>query len=159
MYRRLKKCILASAFVIIILVLINKYLIINIHISSSSMESTLKVDDRLIVNRMISSERDIKRYQIIVFEDPFNKKELMIKRVIGLPGERVLIRKGKIFINDFVDPIEENYLSELWDKNNDGYEFQVPESSFFVLDDNRNDSFDSRLWYEYTKSKGDNSDR
>ena len=74
--------------------------------------------------------------------------------MIGLPGETVEIRNGKIYIDGGETPLEEDYLDGEWTVNNDGYSYTVPEGSYFVLGDNRDDSFDSRLWADYALNNG-----
>ncbi len=71
-----------------------------------------------------------------------NFKDAFIKRIIGLPGEKVQVKGGKIYIND--QPIAENYIQEPTN-----YQFgpvTVPPHSYFVLGDNRNNSYDSDYW-------------
>lgn len=113
-------------------------------IPSGSMLPTLQIQDRVMVNKFIYYFKDPQRGDIVVFSPPeaINSDQDYIKRVIGLPGETVEIKEGKVFIND--KPLIEPYLPEIMN-----YEFGpvvVPENSLLVLGDNRNHSFDSHLW-------------
>ena len=74
------------------------------------------------------------------------KDTLYIKRIIGLPGEKVEIRDAKIYINDNTEPLVEDYLPEPWVLKNDGIVFNVPEGCYLMLGDNRNHSSDARVW-------------
>ena len=77
-----------------------------------------------------------------------------MKRIIGLPGETIDIRNGRIYVNGSAKPIDEPYLENGWTKDDDGYSFKVPEDSYFMLGDNRDVSLDSRYWAEEALKKG-----
>lgn len=113
-------------------------------IPSGSMLPTIQENDRVLVNKFIYRFRPIERFDVIVFEPPIETghREDFIKRVIGLPGEKVEIKNGVVYING--QPLEENFAHE---KPN--YNFgpvTVPPNALFVMGDNRNRSFDSHLW-------------
>lgn len=123
------------------------FLIINtisarIRIESISMQPTLYEGDFVIVNRLAYKLGEPGRGDIIVFRYPPDpEREPYIKRVIGLPGEKVKIQDGKVIVNEVL--IHESYI-----KASPAYrgEWIVPDDQLFVLGDNRNNSSDSHSW-------------
>lgn len=112
-------------------------------VSGHSMNDTLEDGDNLIVNKLTYAFSDPERFDIIVF--PYKHKEdiYYIKRIIGLPGEKVQIIDGMIYIDD--ELLEESYGKEVM--NNPGVAAEavyLGEDEYFVLGDNRNNSSDSR---------------
>lgn len=118
------------------------------YIPSGSMEPTLAINDRLVVEKVSYHFNPPERGDIVVFWPPEGlfdegeRRDAFIKRVIGTPGDTVEITDGVVFVNG--EPLEENYIKEppvsAW-----GPEI-VPKDSYVVLGDNRNSSFDSRSW-------------
>ncbi|MEM7773910.1 MAG: signal peptidase I [Cyanobacteria bacterium P01_A01_bin.37] len=114
---------------------------------ASNMLPTLQVGDQLLVDKLAYHVSDIHRGDIILFEPSRELimggvNESLIKRVIGLPGETVEVRGGTVYIND--EPLVENYIAEP-----PADEFQkvaVSSGAYFVMGDNRNNSYDSRYW-------------
>lgn len=143
-------------FVIVIAVVfvLTQFVIINVRVPSGSMENTIMTKDRLIGFRFSYWVDEPQRGDIILFSYPVDEKQTYIKRVIGLPGEIVEIRDGKIYIDGSSEPLEEDYLKETWTWENDGYTFKVPEGCYFVLGDNRNDSEDGRFWAQIALNEG-----
>lgn len=119
--------------------LINKFLIFKVKIPSESMVPTLNVGDRLFVTRIHNPEK-LKRGDIVVFHSD-EKNEDMIKRLIGLPGDKVVIKDGIVTVNG--ETLKENYIGPA---DNYSGEFEVPEGKYFFLGDNRYWSLDSRYW-------------
>ena len=114
-------------------------------IPSGSMLPTLDIQDRLIVNRFVYYFREPQRFEVAVFRLPDfgeGKGRELIKRVIGLPGEKFEVKEGRVFIND--QPLKESHTME------PGYSnfgpVNIPEDSYFMLGDNRPNSADSRYW-------------
>jgi signal peptidase I len=113
-------------------------------IPTGSMLPTIQLQDRVMVNKFIYYFKDPERGDIVVFDPPdvLNSNFDYIKRVIGLPGETVEIKDGKVYINE--RSLVEPYLAETIN-----YEYGpvvVPEDAYFVLGDYRNNSFDSHRW-------------
>jgi signal peptidase I len=107
-----------------------------LEVISSSMEPTLNVGDRIISIKV----DEIKRKDIVALISP--EKEILVKRVIGLPGEKIKIENGYVYING--EKLEEPYIKE---KPEYLYEeIKIPQDSYFLLGDNRNESEDSTEW-------------
>ena len=150
-------------------------------IPSESMEHTLLVGDFLLVNKQIFSPsgpltrwllpyREVRRGDIVVFHHP--RPPLLVKRVVGVPGDRIRIRDGRVVVNGTaldepyaafepaaLNPSRDNFPAALYgDPSIDpdwwhaqqalvhNGEFDVPAGEYFVLGDNRNHSSDSRFW-------------
>lgn len=117
------------------------------YIPSGSMLPTLQIDDRLIIDKISYKFRNPVRGDIVVFNPTDtlkqqNFKDAFIKRLIGLPGDKVEVKKERVYVND--QPIQEIYIDE---KPN--YNFgpvTVPPNQYLVLGDNRNNSYDSHYW-------------
>ncbi|MCR5672553.1 MAG: signal peptidase I [Lachnospiraceae bacterium] len=125
--------------------LLDKFIIVNAKIPSASMEPTIMTGDRLIGNRLAYINSSPERGDVVIFLYPDNEKEYFIKRVIGLPGETVTIKSGKVYINDSTAPLDESaYIVSV--PVGDFGPYKVPEGAFFMMGDNRNNSMDSRYW-------------
>jgi signal peptidase I len=138
--------IIGGAFLVAFVV--KTFLIQAFFIPSGSMLPTLHEDDRVLVNKLSYDLHDVHRGDLVVFERPENEaagqiKDL-IKRVVGLPGERIESRDGDVYIDG--DLLEEPYLAD--GAETTGLEPQtVPEGHVFVMGDNRGDSMDSRVFH------------
>lgn len=126
--------------------LLKNFVIINATVPTGSMENTIMPEDDLLGFRLSYVFSEPERGDVVIFKFPDDESQKFIKRIIGLPGEKVVIRDAKIYINDSEEPLDEPYLKEEWVVANDGFEFQVPEGCYLVLGDNRNDSRDARYW-------------
>lgn len=107
-----------------------------------SMQPTLRGGDYTLVNKLTYRWNPPKRGDVVVFQAPDNPRADYIKRVIGLPGETVEVKDGKVLING--QPLSESY--EFAAPTYDFPPAQVPPDCLFVLGDNRNRSYDSHLW-------------
>lgn len=130
----------------IIALFLNHFVIVNANVPTGSMEDTIQPGDRLIGFRLSYIKEQPKRGDIIIFTYPIDEEETYIKRIIGLPGETVEIRDGKVYIDGSRHPLTEDYIKETWIVENDGLIFHVPEGHYFVMGDNRNNSLDGRYW-------------
>ncbi len=134
--------------------LMTRFVLINAEVPSESMENIIEPGDRLFGFRLSYTFDGPKRYDIVIFRYPVDETQNFIKRVIGLPGETVEIRKGKIYIDGSKQPLEEPYLPEKWTDDNDGYVFEVPDGCYLMLGDNRNISLDARFWADEAVEDG-----
>ncbi len=123
-------------------------------IPSGSMLPTLQIQDKILVEKVtpkITSKSNLSKFRnkIIVFNVPeqlikagYETDTALIKRVIGVPGDKVEVKEGNLYLNDVA---QDNYV---YDKNIN-YSIGpliVPEQSFWVMGDNRNNSMDSHIW-------------
>ena len=147
-------------------------------IPSGSMEPNLLIGDHLIVNKMefaptvtgleraVLPRRDIRRGDVIVFKYPEEPERDFIKRVIGLPGDRVELREKRVLINGqpledphayYLDPPSAGGASRSTDVRETYGPVTVPDRQYFVMGDNRDNSQDSRYWgflpHEYVKGR------
>ena len=130
-------------FVVVVVFIVNNVLLINAKIPSESMEDTIMTGDRIFGNRLAYINKDPQRFDIVIFKYP-DDTQLFIKRVIGLPGETVEIRDGKVYIDGSETPLDDSFTPE--PPQGDWGPEVVPEGSYFMLGDNRNRSKDSRFW-------------
>ena len=137
---------LTFVFAIAVALILKNFVIINATVPTGSMEHTIEPGDDLFGLRIAYAFSEPKRGDIIIFKFPDDESEKYVKRIIGLPGEKVTITEGKIYIDDSETPLEEDYLKEEWVRATGPFEFEVPEGCYLVLGDNRNDSYDARYW-------------
>lgn len=142
--RELLEDVVLVIVVLAVVFFLKNYVLINAVIPSGSMENTIMTGDRVFGNRLAYRFGEPERGDIVIFKYPDNEEELYIKRVIGLPGDKVEIRDGLVYLNDSAKPLEEPYLKET--PVGDYGSYQVPEDGYFMLGDNRNWSKDSRFW-------------
>jgi signal peptidase I len=138
--------IIGGAFLVAFVV--KTFLIQAFFIPSGSMLPTLHQDDRVLVNKLSYDLHDVHRGDLVVFERPegdsVGQIKDLIKRVVGLPGDRIEARDGHVYING--DLLEEPYLPDGTQTDNLTSQ-TVPEDHVFVMGDNRGDSMDSRVFH------------
>lgn len=154
----IKEYIEPIVIAVLIALFIRAFVVQAFKIPSSSMEPTLLVGDHLLVNKFIYGIRipytDIKFFQyrkpqrgdIIVFIFPKDRKKDFIKRVIATEGEKVVIIRNKIYINDKLIDDPWGHFTMPRSTIEDYGPVKVPEDSLFVMGDNRDNSQDSRFW-------------
>lgn len=123
--------------------------IANVKLFSGSMEDTILKDSRIIGLKSAYWLDEPKRGDVIIFKAPDEPNITYVQRIVGLPGEKFRVENGRIYITpanggeEYI--LEEDYLKEEW-ISSEVYEYEIPEDSYFVMGDNRNDSYDSRYW-------------
>ena len=122
--------------IVVVVVLIRTFIITPVRVDGDSMKNTLKNGDILLLYKL----SNIDRLDIIVLDEE-KDNEKIIKRVIGLPGETVAIKKGKIYINDKV--IDDEYA---YGETSDYNKVTLKDDEYFILGDNRLISKDSRYF-------------
>ena len=135
---------------------INNFVIVNARVPSPSMEDTIQTGDRLVAFRLSYLFRSPERYDMVVFRGPPGDTTLYVKRVLGLPGESLLIRDGHVFINGSTEPQRYDFIKGgifgdfgiLNEETGVLEPIHIPEGHFFVLGDYRAISVDSRRWEE-----------
>ncbi|ALV21268.1 MAG: signal peptidase I [Carnobacterium sp.] len=136
---------------VIIFLLIRHFLFVPVSVDGESMYPTLHDQDRLILNKIEETER----FDLIVFPAPDDPEKQYIKRVIGMPGDEIMVMDETLYVNG--EAVAEPYLEESKSELAPGESFtenftlasvtgmeKVPENSYFVLGDNRTNSKDSR---------------
>jgi signal peptidase I len=113
-------------------------------IPSGSMIPTLEIGDRVLVNKFIYRFTEPKRGDIIVFESVDNPDEDLIKRVVGLPGDTVAVRRGHLLLNG--ERQREPYVNKKLPDRSFYAKTKVPKGHVFVMGDNRGNSADSRVF-------------
>lgn len=113
-------------------------------VPSESMQGTLYPGDKFIAQKFTTKvlNQTPRHGEIVIFRHPDKPNETWVKRVIGLPGDLVEVRNGKVWLNH--EQLDESYVADAM--LNDFGPVSVPADNYFVLGDNRNNSLDSRVW-------------
>lgn len=141
---------------IVVVVAIRSFLVQPFLVNGASMEPNFSSNDYLLIDEISYRFQQPARGDVIVFHYPGDEKSYFIKRVIGLPGEKISISNGEIMIfksqnsDGFV--LKENYLP-VGLKTGGNEEVVLKDGQYFVMGDNRNYSFDSRSWGSLNKSE------
>lgn len=125
-------------------------------VSGASMEPNFHGGDYILINELSYRFREPERGEVVVFRYPGDEKTFFIKRIIGLPGERIVVTGGKLFVfnkeNEGGMAVNEAYLPK--DLITVGEKDVIlSENEFFVMGDNRDASFDSRQWGPLDRSE------
>jgi len=109
-------------------------------VRGSSMMPNIKDGDRLLVDRLTYNIGEVERFDVVILACPKDTRVDYVKRVIGMPGDRIVIRKGRIYVNGDLLPEPFTFVPD----HHSSRPIFVPDSSYFVLGDNRPVSSDSR---------------
>jgi len=162
---------------LILALIIRAFLIQSFHIPSGSMIPTLLVHDFILVDKVTYRLREPDRGDVVVFHFPLNEKVYYIKRIIGIPGDRVQVRDGVVYINGkpvaeredgrytyyekgikregklFIEVLprksggeKEHLILKTGITGDNTSIFVIPKGKYFMMGDNRNNSYDSRYW-------------
>jgi signal peptidase I len=112
-----------------------------VRVLNISMQPTLYEGNIVLVNKLAYKFGDMKTGDVVIFHDPHNREEDFIKRLIGKPGDLVVVREGEVYVNG--NPLDEPYIASQPVYSGS---WEVPQDSIFVLGDNRNQSSDSHSW-------------
>jgi len=110
-------------------------------VDGASMEPNFHTSERVVVDRLTMLISGPSRGDVVVLDSPITPDELLIKRVIGLPGETVVIKEGHVYINGKL--LDESYVNGFCTYSSCDGEWQLSQSQYFVLGDNRAHSLDS----------------
>jgi signal peptidase I len=136
----LRDILLAFFFAVLIVI----FVVQPVKVEGTSMQPRLVDQERIFVNRFIYRFSEIQRGDVVVFWYPRDRSKSFIKRVLGVPGDEVEIRRGSVYVNE--KKIEEPYLDpQFRDQDSLGRRI-VPSDRYFVLGDHRSSSNDSRNW-------------
>lgn len=136
----LRDLILAILLAFIVIV----FLYQPVQVEGTSMMPHLENNERIFINKFVYRFEPIARGDIVVFWYPLDRSKSYIKRVVGLPGERVSIRDGKVYING--SPLNESYIPPEYLDHQSDPPTLVPPGHYYVLGDHRESSNDSRVW-------------
>ena len=155
--------VLNIVIIIAIVVVIRSFIVSPFQIEGSSMIETLENHEYIVINKFRYLFRTPERGDIVVFRPPSDESKFYVKRVIGLPGDRITVRDGYVYVRNSSGKdvkLSEPYLGSLnsgktyrypvHDGDTTKEVFDVPQGSYFVLGDNRQGSLDSRSFAHET---------
>ncbi len=150
--KRVKKetCDWLKSFIwaIVIALVVRIFFVGNFKIPTSSMVPTLQVGDRLLSNSVVYRFRAPRRGEVVIFKYPEDPARDFVKRLVGLPGEALMIREGEIYIDG--EAVENRRINSRYYYSDGVYgigrQVEIPQGGYYVLGDNSINSKDSRYW-------------
>ena len=158
--RWLREGVLVVLVAVLVAVLLRAFVVQTFYIPSGSMEPTLQIGDRILVNKLSYHLHAVNRGDIVVFGRPPAENcggpevNDLVKRVIGLPGDVLSVSEGRVFVDgrrldeSWLPPAEQG-VTEMGPPGptyNLAQPYRVPANDYYVMGDNRTDSCDSRYW-------------
>lgn len=134
--------LLPYIIIVLVVLLIKTFVVAPIRVNGASMDNTLRNKDIMLLDKISYRFEDIKRFDIVVVK---HKDDYLIKRVIGMPGEKIESKENEIYINDKKLDCKFKY------SYTDDFAAFVPEGNYFLLGDNRVVSLDSREFGSFGK--------
>jgi signal peptidase I len=145
--------VLYIASAVVLALLVQKFIIRPFIVNGASMDPTFATGDYLLIDEVSYKLGEPERGDVVVFKAPPEPDKFFIKRIIGLPGETVIIKGSSVTIKNSENPkgfsLSEDFIVHT--SSND-MTIEVPEDQYFVMGDNRSGSFDSRSWGTLPKS-------
>jgi signal peptidase I len=146
--KQIKEYAISIVVAVVIALTLRNYVFARADVEGNSMVSTLHNRDVIFVEKLSLLTHSIKRQQIIIFDSKNTNGDIYVKRVIGIEGDEIEIKEGKVYLNGEVLP--ENYLDTNTKTNTGTFlsnkgKYTVPKDHVFVLGDNRGNSLDSRV--------------
>ena len=164
--RWISEAIIVVVVAVLVAVLLRAFVVQTFFIPSGSMEPTLQIGDRILVNKLSYHLHGVDRGDIVVFSRPPAENcggpevNDLVKRVIGLPGDVISVSSGYVYIDG--RRLDESWLpaseqgitvaGPAGNSSNLAHPYRVPADDYFVMGDNRTDSCDSRYWGPISKS-------
>jgi signal peptidase I len=160
----LREYVSALVWAVALALVIRTFVVQTFEIPSGSMENTLQIGDYLIANKFLyglrlpwSGERVLtirepRRGDVVIFKYPKDPSQDFIKRLVGLPGDEVMVRDKVVYVNGkvYADPHEIHKDSRVQPTSESPRDefgpVKVPQGSYFMMGDNRDESYDSRFW-------------
>jgi signal peptidase I len=140
---------------VIVAILLKTFVFANAVVPTGSMKNTIEEKDRIIASRLAYINSDPERYDVVIFKYPDDEEQCFVKRVIGLPGETVEVVNGIVYVtqtNGEVIQLDDSFVTNCIPSGDFG-PYEVPEGCYFMMGDNRNNSWDSRYWTNKFVSK------
>jgi signal peptidase I len=164
--RWIREAAIVVVVAVLVAVLLRAFVVQTFFIPSGSMEPTLQIGDRILVNKLSYHLHGVDRGNIVVFSRPPTENcggpevNDLVKRVIGLPGDVVSLANGYVYIDgkkldeSWLPPSEQGITVAGPAGNNSNLvrPYRVPANDYFVMGDNRTDSCDSRYWGPISRS-------
>lgn len=129
-------------FSLLVAFVLKENVVASANVPTGSMEDTIMAGSKILINRLAYVFEEPERGDVVAFYWPDDPSQIFLKRVMGVPGDTIQGMNGMVYVNGLA--LTEDYTSIRLDS--DFERFTVPEGCYFMLGDNRNDSWDSRYW-------------